>query len=314
MSKDSNQFSRRDALTLAGGLAWLAACKPTRKNQEREPTKTISSTNSDKRMPCIFVPHGGGPWPWIPDQRDLYQGMTAYLRSIPGSLPRVPKAILCISAHWEEEVPTIMSAASPPMLYDYSGFPPETYAVEWKAPGASELAQEIEATLKEAGVKSALNADRGFDHGTFVPLSVSYPEPAIPCLQLSLVRGLDPKTHLQLGRSLSALRDRDVLILGSGMSYHNMRGFMQAMRGGPKPEKESREFDTWLGESMMLEASLRETQLVEWARAPQARECHPREEHLLPLHVVAGAAGTDAASLPYRDSIMGAQVSAVQFG
>jgi aromatic ring-opening dioxygenase catalytic subunit (LigB family) len=250
----------------------------------------------------------------MPDQRDLYKGMTTYLQGIPSSLPRVPKAILCISAHWEEEVPTIMSADSPPLLYDYSGFPAETYEVEWKAPGGRDLAQEIKATLEKAGVHCALDPERGFDHGTFVPLSLSYPKPDIPCLQLSLVRGLDPKTHLQLGRSLSGLRDQDVLLLGSGMSYHNMRGFMQAMRGGPGPENESRAFDTWLGQSMLLEASQRETKLVEWADAPHARECHPREEHLLPLHVIAGAAGTDAASLPYRDTIMGAQISAVQFG
>jgi aromatic ring-opening dioxygenase catalytic subunit (LigB family) len=200
------------------------------------------------------------------------------------------------------------------MLYDYRGFPASTYEVQWQAPGSSALAIEIQATLQEAGIPAALNPERGFDHGTFVPLSLSYPAPTIPCLQLSLVRGLDPAQHLQLGRSLTTLRDRGVLIVGSGMSYHNMQGFMQSMRGGPGPVEESRAFDNWLGESMLLEASRREAQLVEWEKAPRARECHPREEHLLPLHVVAGAAGTDAATLPYRDAVMGAHVSAVHFG
>lgn len=273
--------------------------------------------NQDKlhsRMPCIFLPHGGGPWPWIESQQDWYVELSQYLRNIPGSLPRAPAAIVCISAHWEEKVPTLISSSQPTLLYDFSGFPPEAYEVQWKSPGASDLASEIAATLAEAEIRSALDDKRGFDHGTFVPLSLSYPEPQIPCLQLSLVRGLDPTQHLRIGRSLLALRDRGVLIVGSGMSYHNMSGFMQAMRGGPAPDTESRAFDNWLCESMALEASQRETKLVEWEKAPHARACHPREEHLLPLHVIAGAAGTDRASFPFRGPVLGAAVSAVHFG
>ncbi len=246
--------------------------------------------------------------------RDNYKEMRAYLSGIPSTLPAKPSAILTVSAHWEESQPTLMSSAQPPMLYDYSGFPPETYEVQWKAPGAKELAKEIEATLNDAGIASALNSERGFDHGTFVPLSLSYPDAELPCLQLSLVRGLDPAAHIRIGRSLMALRDQGVLIVGSGMSYHNMGGFMQAMRGGPGPVEESRAFDNWLAESMSLDVSERETELVEWEQAPEARQCHPREEHLLPLHVIAGAAGADEASFPYRDAIMGAHVSAVHFG
>lgn len=270
--------------------------------------------NTEGRMPCIFIPHGGGPWPWIPSQREQYLGMSQYLQGIPSSLPRAPSAILCISAHWEEAAPTLMSSADPPMLYDYSGFPAETYEVQWKAAGASELAREIAATLQESGVVSKLDAMRGFDHGTFVPLSLSYPKAEIPCLQLSLVRGLDPAAHIRIGQKIAGLRDKGVLLVGSGMSYHNMGGFMKAMRGGPGPVEESLAFDSWLAASMELEASARERKLVEWAKAPMARECHPREEHLLPLHVIAGAAGSDVASLPYRDVIMGAHVSAVHFG
>lgn len=265
-------------------------------------------------MPCIYLPHGGGPWPWIPSQRDGYAGMTRYLEGIPASLPSKPSAIVCISAHWEAPQATLLSASAPPMLYDYSGFPEETYAVQWPAPGASDLAREMAATLEAAGIPSALDPVRGFDHGTFVPLALCYPEPDIPCLQLSLVSGLDPAEHIRIGKSLQGLRDQGVLLLGSGMSYHNMRGLMQAMRGGPPPTADSVAFDTWLADSMHLPAGEREQQLVQWAQAPRARECHPREEHLLPLHVIAGAAGEDEASLPYRDVILGAHVSAVHFG
>src|SRR5690606_22687549 len=130
-----------------------------------------------------------------------------------------------ISAHWEQEVATLMSASHPEMLYDYSGFPPQTYEIKWPAPGDPQLAGEVQSLLAEAGIPSELDAQRGFDHGTFVPLALSYPQADIPTLQLSLLAGLDPAEHLRLGRALAPLRDEGVLILGSGMSYHNMRGF-----------------------------------------------------------------------------------------
>ena len=308
MSSDRKYPSRRDAIA-AAGLLTLAACKPGPRSK-REATKTMNR----KKMPCIFIPHGGGPWPWMPGQAELYSKLTSYLRGIPAGLPQTPTAIVCISAHWEESEARVLSHATPPMLYDYSGFPAETYKVQWSAPGASDLALEIQGMLSEKGIAAGLDQERGFDHGAFVPLAVSYPEATIPCIQISLVRGLDPQTHLAMGRALAPLRQRGVLLLGSGMSYHNMGPLMQAMRGGPKPLDESLAFDNWLGESMMLEASKRDTQLVEWAKAPMARECHPREEHLLPLHVIAGAAGDDLATLPFRGEIIGAHVSAVQFG
>ncbi len=270
-------------------------------------------TNS-QRLPSFYLPHGGGPWPWIPSQEPMYRAMHAFLASLPKRLPAPPRAFIVISAHWEEAQATLMSSAQPPMLYDYGGFPPETYQVQWPAPGAPELATQVQGLLRDKGIPSALNGQRGFDHGVFVPMAVAYPKPTIPTLQLSLLKGLDPAAHLALGHALAPLREQGVVIIGSGMSYHNMRGFMRVMQGGPSPTKESAGFDAWLAESVRMDSAQREQRLLAWTEAPFARECHPREEHLLPLHVVAGTALDDDASVPYRDQIIGASVSAVQFG
>lgn len=273
-------------------------------------------TGTPARQPAIFVPHGGGPWPWMDSGRffgqpDMYDALSAWLRALPGSLPETPRAVLVISAHWEEHLPTVQTHARPPMLYDYSGFPPETYAVQWPAPGSPELAARVRGLLGEAGIDSAEAPERGFDHGTFVPLSLPWPEPTIPTVQLSLVRGLDPRQHLALGRALRPLRDEGVLIVGSGMSYHNMQGFFGRV---PTARADSLAFDAWLEETVKGEPAARDAVLAAWERAPRARACHPREEHLLPLMVVAGAAGSEVGTVPFQDELMGTRVSAVRFG
>ena len=258
--------------------------------------------------PTLYIPHGGGPWHWVPRMNDASASLRAYLERLPASLAVTPKAIVCVTAHWEAPVPTVSSHARPPMLYDYYGFPDHTYAIDWPAPGDPALAAKVRALLEGAGIESAEDAERGFDHGTFVPLAVAWPEPTIPTVQLSLVAGLDPATHLAIGRALRPLRDEGVLILGSGMSYHNMRGY-----GRESGRQDSIQFDTWLSEAV-LDPERRETALVDWAKAPAGRASHPREEHLLPLMVVAGAGGDDNASRPFADMVLGAQVSAIQFG
>ena len=207
-----------------------------------------------------------------------------------------------------------MSGPNPPLLYDYSGFPPETYELEWPAPGAPDLAGEVVAHLQRAGFATALDSERGFDHGVFVPLKLGWPDADAPCLQLSLKAGLDPREHLAIGRAIAPLRDQGVFIIGSGMSYHNLGALRTMMRGGPEPADDSLAFDEWLVELAAAPADVREQRLAEWESAPSARTCHPREEHLMPLHVCAGAAEDDDASLPYRDVVMGAHVSAMHFG
>lgn len=266
------------------------------------------------RMPTIYVPHGGGPWPWIAEQADSYAELRAYLQKLPKRLAQTPSAILIISAHWEAAQATITASPAPSMLYDYSGFPPQTYEVKWPAPGSPDLARKTQALLQDAGIACELDMSRGFDHGTFVPLSQSYPKAEIPTVQLSLVTGLDPAAHLDMGRALAPLRDQGVLIIGSGMSYHNMRGFFQANQGQAGPERESRAFDQWLAATVKMPEDARYARLLAWNEAPCAKQCHPRKEHLMPLHVVVGAGLADAAKLPYRGTIMSAHVSAVQFG
>jgi aromatic ring-opening dioxygenase catalytic subunit (LigB family) len=195
------------------------------------------------------------------------------------------------------------------MLYDYSGFPPEAYSIDWPAPGDPHLAQRVCDLLEQAGISSATDEKRGFDHGTFVPFKLSWPKADLPTIQLSLKRGLDPKEHIQLGRAIAPLRDEGVLILGSGMSYHNMRGFFSGTAHGA-----SVEFDDWLRAAATAPAELRDALLARWTEAPRARDVHPREEHLLPLMVIAGAAGQDTGRITFNDDWMRVRISAVQFG
>jgi len=267
---------------------------------------------SAPRTPVVYLPHGGGPWPFVElgmGSKDELDRLAAYLRSIRTLSPVTPRAVLMISAHWEERVPTVMSGARPQLLFDYYNFPKEAYELTWPAPGDPALAAQVRDLLGQAGFTTAEDGERGFDHGAFVPLKLTYPDADMPTVQLSLVAGLDPATHLRLGRALAPLRDEGVLILGSGMSYHDLRGFF---RGGAR--NPSRAFDAWLAESMALPAAERDARLEAWARAPSARACHPREEHLLPLMVIAGAAGADRGQHVYEGDLMDARISAFQFG
>src|SRR5579863_551915 len=264
------------------------------------------------RQPVIYVPHGGGPWPFVEmggimPERDV-AALRAYFVTLPETLPSPPKALLVVSAHWEAAAPTVMTSPQPSMYYDYGGFPPEAYAITWPAPGNPALAERVVRLLGDAGIPARTDARRGFDHGCFVPLKLSWPDADVPTIQLSLKAGLDPREHLAMGRALAPLRDEGVLILGSGMSYHNMRDF-----GTTTAERASLVFDAWLKEAATADPETRSRQLGDWASAPSARHAHPREEHLLPLMVVAGAAGDDLGRITFNENLMSARVSAVQY-
>jgi len=266
---------------------------------------------SPSRQPVVFLPHGGGPWPWIEmgiGTEEERAALLAYLRGLASVPKSPPKALLVVSAHWEEPVPTVMTSARPPMLYDYYGFPPETYAITWPAPGHPELAARVRSLLGAAGIASAEDGARGFDHGTFVPLKLAFPDAAIPTVQLSLKRGLDPAEHLAIGRALAPLRDEGVFIVGSGMSYHNLRALH------PRAEPVARAFDTWLRDAATRDEGERDRLLTDWANAPSARAAHPREEHLLPLMIVAGAAGKDRGRVGYDHTLVGLKLSAYHYG
>ena len=262
------------------------------------------------RMPVVFIPHGGGPWPFVEmgmPKADVDR-LAGYLRSVRGVPPTPPQALLVISAHWEEPVPTVMTSARPPILYDYYGFPPESYEITWPAPGSPSLASRVGTLLDGAGIPHAGDDARGFDHGTFIPLKLTYPDADVPAVQLSLRRGLDPADHLAIGRALMPLRDEGVFIIGSGMTFHNLRAFRD-----PRAAPVSEAFDAWLQETMTLAPDERDRRLTEWTTAPAARAAHPREEHLLPLMVASGAAGDDRAVVAFDDTFTGIRLSAYHF-
>ena len=262
-------------------------------------------------MPVVFLPHGGGPWPFVDMGWDIKDADTlaAYLKTVKALPKTPPKALLVISAHWEERVPTVMTSKAPPMFYDYYGFPPASYQIKWPAPGEPALAKRVQDLLGAAGFETNTDAERGFDHGTFVPLKVAYPEAEIPTVQLSLKAGLDPKEHLAIGRALAPLRDEGVFIIGSGMTFHNLRAFRD-----PRSQPVAETFDAWLRDAATAAAAERDRHLVEWAAAPAARAAHPREEHLIPLMVIAGAAGEDRGKVAYNGTFAGLRLSAYHYG
>ncbi len=253
--------------------------------------RTLYEKN-DRPGSMLFISHGGGPRPLINDPR--HPNLIEFLKELPSKLI-TPSAILVISGHWEENSPTVQSSARPPMFYDYYGFPEETYHISYPAPGNPELASEVSALLYKNGIKTYLDAERGYDHGVFVPLKLMYPEAKIPCLQLSLVNTLNPEEHINLGKALRELHKENILILGSGASFHNLRGFRETPTEETVALNEG--FENWLLETMtssQLSEVKREQKMIKWLEAPGARYCHPREEHLMPLHVCYGAAGGPA--------------------
>jgi aromatic ring-opening dioxygenase catalytic subunit (LigB family) len=264
------------------------------------------------RLPTYFISHGGGPWTHMKEQMGhKYDALEASLKAIPPAIGVRPKAVLVISGHWEEPHFTVMSSPNPPMIYDYSGFPAHTYQIRYSAPGSPEVAQRVFQLLDAAGLPARLDARRGYDHGTFVPLYAMYPAADVPVLQLSLRSGYDPATHVAAGRALAPLREENVLIIGSGLSYHNLREM------GPSAHAASKAFDDWLQETLVLTtAEERVKRLLAWDRAPAARQAHPREDHLIPLMVAVGAAEREHAQRVYHEDTFfgGVAVSSFRFG
>jgi aromatic ring-opening dioxygenase catalytic subunit (LigB family) len=255
----------------------------------------------------VYLSHGGGPLPLLGDEGQ--REMVANLESIASQIAK-PSAIIVISAHWEESKPTITSGVTPELIYDYYGFPQESYAIEYPAPGNPALAQKIFELLANSGIEAVQDAQRGFDHGLFVPLKIMYPEADIPCVQVSLVNSLNPDQHIQLGEALAGLADDNVLVIGSGFSFHNLKAFFAPTTDASRAMNEA--FEQWLIDicsSDDLSEEERAQQLANWEAAPAARYCHPREEHLLPLHVCYGFARQPAKQV-FTFEVMGKQASA----
>jgi aromatic ring-opening dioxygenase catalytic subunit (LigB family) len=265
------------------------------------------------RLPTFYLTHGGGPWPYLQgDMRLRHSGLEESLRELPGELPQRPQAILVVSGHWEDGDFAVMAAAAPPMIYDYGGFPPELYHIRYGAAGSPSLARRAHSLIQQAGLPARLDQERGFDHGTYSILAVSYPQADVPVFQVSIRADYDPEAHLRLGRALAPLRDEGVLIIGSGSSYHNLRRFF-----GRDRRADSARFDAWLRDTLVASPpALRSQRLREWERAPAAREAHPREDHLMPLHVALGAAEGEPGRILYgQDDFFGTiTLSSYRFG
>lgn len=251
-------------------------------------------------LPTFFVSHGGGPWPWMHGaMRDAHDRLAIALGDMPGKVGVRPKAVLVISAHWEEPEFTVMASAKPPMIYDFTGFPEQTYQVRYSAPGSPQLAEQVRHLLQDAGITVRLDAAQGFDHGTYVPLSLIYPAADIPVIQLSLKSNLDPRDHLAAGHALASLCDEGVLIIGSGSSWHNVRTM-----GRPEARAPAAAFDGWLQHTLVqAKPDERASALAAWIEAPAALQAHPREEHLLPLMVAASAAKDGKGTCVYHEDV-----------
>lgn len=255
---------------------------------------------------ALFLSHGGGPMPLLGDAR--HREMVSCLMNLATSLPR-PDALLVVSAHWEEDVPTVTAGKNPSLIYDYYGFPEEAYHIQYPCAGDPALAREVHTLLEMAHIEARLDEKRGFDHGVFVPLKIMYPDARIPCVQLSLVNTLDPARHLEIGQALRQLSQKNVLVIGSGFSFHNLRAFFAADTAQSRELNHS--FEDWLAKTCCgpeYSEAERAQRLVRWSEAPGARYCHPREEHLLPLHVCYGVAHAPC-SEQFRLSIMNKEVS-----
>ncbi|MGV2130290.1 DODA-type extradiol aromatic ring-opening family dioxygenase [Agrobacterium vitis] len=274
---------------------------------------------TDSRLPVYFIPHGGGPWPFMDFPKDEqgkgpWDDLAAFLQGLPADLGVTPKAILIVSGHWEKEPQvTVSTAAAPGMLYDYYGFPAHTYEITYPAKGDPALATHVRALLQQAGIASAEDDSRGFDHGVFIPLMVAYPDADVPVVMLSLKNTLDAESHLEIGKALQSLRDDNVLIIASGMSYHNMPMFR---RRDADHEAVAKRFDDWLTAAVELpDPDARAAKLSLWDQNPDALACHvPDHDHLVPLFVAAGAAGADKGVRTFNGLALGKAYSGYRFG
>jgi aromatic ring-opening dioxygenase catalytic subunit (LigB family) len=259
------------------------------------------------RQPSLYIPHGGGPCFFMPDPQGIWTGMEAFLRGLPARLPERPSAILIVSGHWETEGVCFTATPRPPLIFDYYGFPPHTYELSWPAPGDPGLAERAAGLLRAAGLVAGTDPERGIDHGVFVPLKVAFPDADVPVVEMSLDRARDAGSAWRVGRALRPLRDEGVLIVGAGMSFHNMRAYRN-----PQATEPSIAFDDWLAGVVDGDPAKRERSLADWVNAPAARFAHPEEEHLLPLMVAAGASDGPGARI-YGEIVMETMISGFRF-
>ena len=236
-----------------------------------------TSTAPSTSMPVIFAAHGA---PMLLDDR----GWVGELADWAAAMPR-PRAVLVVSAHWDEKPTSIGATRAIPLVYDFYGFPQRYYEYEYRSPGAPELAATVKS-LMPASEPILDRPNRGLDHGAWVPLLAMYPDADIPVLQMSMP-DLDPAHLFEVGRRLAPLRDEGVLIVGSGFMTHGLPFIGEYFAGKPGAPQWSVEFDRWAAEA--LERGDLDTLFAFREKAPGMPYAHPTVEHFAPLFVTLGA-------------------------
>lgn len=247
-------------------------------------------------LPTLFISHGS------PDTAIAATEATAFMKALAADLPR-PKAIVVASAHFESGKVLVSGDARPETIHDFGGFDRKLYEMRYPAPGDPELAREIAGELRAAGFDAFVATNRGFDHGTWVPLSLIYPDADIPVVQVSIDPGKGTDHHLMLGEALASLRERGVLVIGSGSFTHNLREAFARLRVGDRDAATPAwvaEFAAWMTDRIVAgdRAALADYR----TKAPFAMENHPTDEHLMPLYVALGAAGPGAPARRLHES------------
>lgn len=241
-------------------------------------------------MPTLFISHGG------PNIVTDDTPARDYLRSLPALLPAKPKAIVILSAHFETDGVAVVTDPSPGMIYDFGGFAPELYKMVYPAKGEPELAQRVFDRLEKAGLSPHTYEKRGYDHGTWTPLLLAFPDADIPVVQVSIDPKRDAAWHYRLGEALAPLREEGILLIGSGHITHNLRAFFSTMRSGatadPALAEKVEAFTTWFAERL---AASDKDAILRWKElAPFPAENHPTDEHLMPIFFALGAGGDGA--------------------
>ncbi len=249
-------------------------------------------------IPTLFVSHGG------PDIVTNGSSAGHFLRELSQHFPK-PKAIVINSAHFETQGPAIVADPAPGMIYDFGGFAPELYEMDYPAPGSPGIAANVVTLLQDAGFKPSVVAKRGYDHGTWTPLKLAYPDADIPVVQVSIDAGRDAHYHYSLGRALAPLRNEGLLLMGSGHITHNLRAIFGVLRGNvvtdPGMTEKVSAFTGWFADR--LETGCLEPILNWKEEAPFVSENHPTDEHLMPLFFAYGAAGEGARGQRLHSSV-----------
>ncbi|KAI5631022.1 catalytic ligB subunit of aromatic ring-opening dioxygenase domain-containing protein [Phthorimaea operculella] len=260
-----------------------------------------SQVSSEYFAPSLFLNHGGGPYPVLREKDNV--AFADFLTNVSQivDLSRL-RAIIIVTAHREEDVVTISSGKHHDLVYDYSNFPPETYKYKYEAEGDPELARRVQDAFQAAGMRARLDPERGWDHGTFIPMMLINPAANIPILQISIHTNQHAQYHYKMGEILYQFRKEGVAIFGSGMSYHNMHEFRKASDNIVVNE----EFDDFLNDACTGDLKKRKD-ILNWESVPGGLEAHPRwyADHLMPLIVNAGAGGSQPGRKVFESVFLG---------